>query len=131
MIKHATIILTTILFILILVGATFYNALAKRLEKDYQKQYCDTLKGIIEYRLPDGTRIDCLTEDFAIEFDFQNKWAECFGQAKYYSKKINRELGKKTQPACALIVNEKGDKYIKRLEFLSEEEGLIIMEIAE
>ena len=42
-------------------------------EKDYQREYC---KGIMEFRLPDRTRVDCLTEDHAIEFDFGKKWAE-------------------------------------------------------
>jgi hypothetical protein len=41
-------------------------------EKDYVNQHC---KGKIEYRLPDKTRIDCLTDTHAWEYDYSNKWA--------------------------------------------------------
>ena len=35
-------------------------------EADYVNEYCE---GKIEYRLPDKTRVDCLTDEYAIEFD--------------------------------------------------------------
>ena len=76
-------------------------------EKHYVQAYC---KGKIEYRLPDRTRIDCLTDEYAIEFDYGNKWAEGIGQSLYYAKKT----GKK--PAIALILrSEKDYKYIDRI----------------
>ena len=77
-------------------------------EKEYVKAYC---KGQIEYRLPDKTRVDCLTDEYAIEFDFGNKWAESVGQSLYYSKMT----GKK--PAIALILTSLADyRYLKRIE---------------
>ncbi|MDO5304528.1 MAG: hypothetical protein Q4E87_03005 [bacterium] len=76
-------------------------------EKHYVQAYC---KGQIEYRLPDKTRVDCLTDEYAIEFDYGNKWAEGIGQSLYYAKKT----GKK--PAIALILrSEKDNKYIERI----------------
>lgn len=65
----------------------------------------------MEYRLNDKTRVDCLTDTLAVEFDFANKWAECIGQALYYGRQTNR------QPACVLIMErgEKDMKYLKRL----------------
>lgn len=76
-------------------------------EKHYVQAYC---KGQVEYRLPDKTRVDCLTEEYAIEFDYGNKWAEGIGQSLYYAKKT----GKK--PAIALILrSEKDNKYIERI----------------
>ncbi len=77
-------------------------------EKDYVNQYC---KGIKEYTLPDRTRIDCLTDEYAIEFDYAKKWAESIGQSLYYAKKT----GKK--PAVAIIMSCENDrKYIKRIQ---------------
>lgn len=38
----------------------------------------------MEYENIDKTRVDCLTEFHAVEFDFYNKWAESIGQALYY-----------------------------------------------
>ena len=64
-------------------------------EKDYVDKYCD---GIKEYVLPDKTRVDCLTNEYAIEFDYAKKWAESVGQSLYYAEKT----GKK--PAVAIIL---------------------------
>lgn len=82
-------------------------------EKEYVNAYCN---GQIEYRLPDKTRVDCLTDKYAIEFDFGNKWAESVGQSLYYAKKT----GKK--PAVALILKkEKDKKYINRIKTANSE----------
>lgn len=76
-------------------------------EKDYVNKYCTGYK---EFVLPDKTRIDCLTDEYAIEYDYAKKWAESIGQALYYSKKT----GKK--PAVALILEKSTDtKYVKRV----------------
>lgn len=76
-------------------------------EADYVNAYC---KGEIEYRLPDKTRVDCLTDEYAIEFDWSKKWAESIGQSLYYAK----ITGKK--PAVALIVKSPNDnKYVERI----------------
>lgn len=55
-------------------------------EKYYQNQWCGKWNGSKEDRLKDKTRVDCVTKNYAIEFDFAPKWAESFGQAKYYAK---------------------------------------------
>ena len=68
-----------------------------RLEADYVDTWCEDIGGVQEYRLKDATRVDCLHEDFAVEFDFGHKWAECVGQAMFYAKETER-LG-----ICALI----------------------------
>lgn len=39
----------------------------KKNEKYYQTIFCEGLDGIIEYRLKDKTRVDCLTNEYAIE----------------------------------------------------------------
>lgn len=76
-------------------------------EKDYVNQYCD---GTVEYTLPDKTRVDCLTDEYAIEFDYAKKWAESIGQSLYYAKKT----GKK--PAVAIIISKESDKkYLQRI----------------
>lgn len=95
------------------------NLSQKMHEKDYVNKYCT---GIIEYTLPDKTRIDCLTEDYAIEFDFAKKWAESIGQSLYYAKKT----GKK--PAVAIITEGERDlKYINRIR--ETDENITIFEI--
>lgn len=78
-------------------------------EKVYQKEWCDKYNGIMEYRLPDKTRVDCVTKNYAVEFDFANKWAESIGQSLYYGL----ITGKK--PAVVLIIEKSSDwKYYYR-----------------
>ncbi len=85
----------------------------QHLEHEYQEVWCKAHKGITEYKLPDKARIDCLTDDLAVEFDFAPKWAECIGQAIYYGKKTKRT------PACVLIMENpiKDEIYLYRLRY--------------
>ena len=79
-------------------------------EADYVNMYC---KGIVEYQLSDRTRVDCLTDEYAIEYDWAKKWAESIGQAMYYSKMT----GKK--PAVAIIIKN-GTKDKTSIEMANE-----------
>lgn len=95
------------------------DADAKMREKDYVNMYCTGKK---EYMLPDKTRVDCLTEEYAVEFDFAKKWAESIGQCLYYSKMT----GKK--PAAAIIITKPSDmKYIKRIQTADENIHIFII----
>lgn len=92
-------------------------------EKDYQATLCSQLGGIMEYRLQDGSRVDCLTDEYSIEVDFSKKWKEAVGQALYYGIETNR------QPAIAVITNGKDDNYLKRLESVSTKYNIKIFYI--
>ena len=82
------------------------NATGKK-EKEYVKAYC---KGTTEYVLPDRTRVDCLTDEYAIEFDWGYKWAESIGQALYYAEMTDKK------PAVAIILkNPKDKRFIERI----------------
>lgn len=108
-----------ILFLLLFTIAPCY---AKRLhpEAEYQKAWCDKRGGLMEYKLSDKTRVDCLLPNMAVEFDFANKWAECIGQAIYYGRQTNR------QAACVLIMEngEKDLKYLYRLRRAAYKKGV-------
>jgi hypothetical protein len=83
----------------------------KMKEAYYVNQWCSEEFGQQEFVLVDKTRVDCLTKDYAIEFDFAKKWAESIGQSLYYAKMT----GKK--PAVVLILTDINDyKYVKRVE---------------
>ena len=82
-----------------------------QVESYYVKQWCTNDFGRREVILWDMTRVDCLTKDYAVEFDFAKKWAEAIGQSLYYAKLT----GKK--PAIVLIMESPTDyKYLKRIE---------------
>lgn len=47
----------------------------------------------VEYALPDGRRVDVLTDDYAYEADWSYKWTEGIGQALSYAIATNRKPG--------------------------------------
>jgi hypothetical protein len=59
-------------------------------ESWYQERYCT---GQTEYVLHDRTRVDCLTETHAIEYDFGQKWHQAIGQSLGYAFETNKRAG--------------------------------------
>jgi len=95
------------------------------LEKDYQIKLCNQLNGTIEYRLPDGSRVDCLTDKYAIEVDYSKKWKEAIGQALFYGIHTGRK------PAIAIITNGKDEVNLRRLESVTEKYDIKLFYIKE
>ena len=111
------------LFLLLLLILTLLSGCAHRQfhEKDYQRWWCAKHDGELEHRLPDGTRVDCLTREYAVEVEYAPKWAESIGQALYYAKSSGRK------PAVLVIVRDKGDeRFLKRLRSVAREQGIKI-----
>lgn len=80
-------------------------------EKEYQEAWCNEAGGITEYVLADRTRVDCLTDEYAIEFDFADKWAEAIGQSLHYAEMSGRK------PGIVLILEYPDDeRYRERIE---------------
>jgi len=95
--------LTKLLLISFLFAALFalpVSHAAKRLnhEKYYQQRWCDAQSGRAEVVLPDRTRVDCITDQYAVEVDFANKWAESIGQSLHYGRMTGKP------PAVLLII---------------------------
>lgn len=65
-------------------------------------KYCT---GEVEHVNEDRTRVDCLTEDNAIEFDWGYKWAECVGQSLHYWLMTGKD------PGCFLLLEDEDDLY--------------------
>ena len=79
-------------------------------EQDYVAAYCPQLDGEQEVRLPEGVRVDCLSADYAAEFDWARKWYEGVTQALYYS-----QLTGKDAMLVLIIKDEQRDaRYIRR-----------------
>lgn len=87
------------------------EAAEKRNEAYYAERWCAEAGGREEVTLPSGARADCITEEFAVEVDWSNKWAEGLGQAMHYAS----ETGKRA--AVVLLIHEKSkNAEIYRLE---------------
>jgi len=113
-----------IILSLVLIFMGCAHAKIKYHERYYQTELCNTLKGRMEVTLKDRTRVDCLSDKYAIEVDFAKKWAQSIGQSLYYAKMT----GKK--PAVGLIVDkEKDGRYLKRLELIAKEYNIKIFTI--
>jgi len=102
--------LKVITAIIILVIAS--GAWAKRLhpERWYQERWCERHGGVCEVVMRDGTRCDCVTKEYAIEFDFADKWAEALGQALHYALMTGKKAG-----IVLILESEKDWKYYYRL----------------
>ena len=88
-------------------------------EAYYVQNWCTDDFGRREFILWDRTRVDCLTKDYALEFDFAHKWAESVGQSLYYS------IMTKRQPGVVLIITKITDIiYLNRHEAISNKEGI-------
>ncbi len=82
---------------------------AKKYERDYQAEWCKG-KGVTEHVLPDRTRVDCLTDTHAIEFDWASKWAEAIGHSLYYSFVTNKKAG-----IVIILKSEKDKRHLRKL----------------
>lgn len=91
------------LFFILSFSAAAHAAPRLHLEKVYQKAWCDKAKGQMEFLLRDGTRVDCLTKNYAVEFDFAEKWAEAVGQSLHYARLTGED------PAIVLIIEKESD----------------------
>lgn len=104
--------------LLVLLAGTAHGGGREHPERWYQAQWCDG-RGTMEVVLADGSRCDCLTGDYAVEFDFADKWAEAVGQSLNYAA----ETGKR--PGIVLIMERPGDaRYLERILAIDRAHGL-------
>lgn len=86
---------TGIFVSILLISVTEIPASAKYAhpEKYYQKIDCKKKNGITEYPI-NGVRVDCLTDEYAIEYDFNNhKLYEGIVQSLYYAQLTGKKAG--------------------------------------
>ena len=57
------------LLALLLLSPMAYSA-----EKDLNKLWCSSVNWDNEFRTKDGTYVDCITKDFAVEAEYDYKW---------------------------------------------------------
>ena len=108
------------ILLLLLIASPAWPA-HKNLEKAYQTAWCEKAGGVTEYRLDDGARVDCLTDQYAIEFDFGPKWAESIGQALYYGIKTGKKPG-----VVLILEGKRQDAFVLRLRTVAEKYGITV-----
>lgn len=102
-------------------------------EKDINLAWCASVSGDDEYRTKDGTYVDCLTDEYAIEVEYDYKWKEGIGQALHYAESTNKQaailfikraksrkdyynemmrvIDKYDLPIKVFVIEEQGEKY--------------------
>jgi hypothetical protein len=111
------------ILILLFIMLTIQSAHALENEDYYNRQFCTQESGQAEYKLPDRSRIDCLTDTHAFEADWADglKVYESIGQSLYYAA----ETGK--NPGILLLVRKKNsDKHIRKVKRVIESWSLPI-----
>lgn len=58
--------------------------------EESQVQECICKQGRMEVATPAGTYVDCLLDDYAVEVDPSDRWAEALGQALHYALETKR-----------------------------------------
>lgn len=66
------------------------RSLPKLSEVEFAKILARAVGGVTEYRLPDDSRVDILTDKHAVEVDWAHKWPEGIGQCLYYGLMTER-----------------------------------------
>jgi len=62
-------------------------------EKDIASKWCEEQGGQSEYRTINATYVDCLTNDYAVEAEFDYKWKESIGQSLHYAQATGKKPG--------------------------------------
>ena len=73
--------------------AILFNSFLEASERAINQSWCSSNSGVIEYRTKYGTYVDCLTEEYAIEVEFDYNWKESIGQTLHYAEATNKKPG--------------------------------------
>ena len=94
----------------LLLFAVFFTLMGEASEKSINKSWCSEMGGITEHRTSYGTYVDCLTEDLAIEVEYDYNWKESIGQALHYAEATNSS-------AAILLIKRKKSRvnYLEQL----------------
>lgn len=121
-------IFLTLLFSLSLMSPLVFSA-----EKDINIAWCASIGGVDEFRTKDGTYVDCLTDEYAIEVEYDYKWKEAIGQSLHYAESTNKKaaiLFIKRAKSRKDYYNEMMrviDKYnLPTTVFIADEEGKVL-----
>ena len=60
-------------------------------EIEINSSWCATMNGTSQYTTKDRTYVDCLTNDFAVEAEYDYNWKEAIGQSLHYAETTNKQ----------------------------------------
>jgi hypothetical protein len=60
-------------------------------ERDVNQAWCLSVGGDDQFRTKDGTYVDCLTKEYAVEAEYDYNWKEGIGQALHYAESTDKK----------------------------------------
>ena len=121
------------IFLTLLFSISLMSPLVFSAEKDINIAWCASVGGVDEFRTKDGTYVDCLTDEYAIEVEYDYKWKEAIGQSLHYAESTNKKaaiLFIKRAKSRKDYYNEMMrviDKYnLPTTVFIVDEEGIVL-----
>ena len=80
-------------------------------ENSINTWWCNSRGGRTEFKTKDGTYVDCLTDIYAVEAEFDSNWKEAVGQSLHYAESTNKR-------AAILFIKQKSSRkdYYNELE---------------
>ena len=60
-------------------------------ERDVNASWCASMGGDDQFITKDRTYVDCLTDEYAIEAEYDYKWKESIGQSLHYAETTNKK----------------------------------------
>ena len=109
--------------ILLLIALVMFTLSAfsqtRQKESYYQEAFAQEIGGETEIVLSDRTRVDIVTDKYAIEVDFGYKWAEAIGQSLYYEKMLDKQAG-----VLLVLEGREEERFLNRLMKVAVEHGI-------
>ena len=89
-------------------------------ELDHCRRLAPKYSAEMEVRQQDGSRVDLLNDEYAIEVDWARKWAEGIGQASLYAELTGK------RPALLLLFDgsERDQRYLWRARVAAARNGI-------
>ena len=92
----------------------FFSAQSYASEIEINNSWFATMYGISQFTTKDRTSVDCLTNNFAVEVEYDYNWKEAIGQSLHYAETTNKQ-------AAILFIKRKETKkdYLNELNRVS------------
>lgn len=60
-------------------------------ESTINNQWCEKMNGISQFTTKDRTYVDCFTDKYAVEAEYDYNWKEAIGQSLHYAETTNKQ----------------------------------------
>jgi hypothetical protein len=88
-------------------------------EAEYQNDWCAKRNGEINYKTQDSSTVDCLTDNYSIEFESAEKWVQAMKKSRHQSLSTGKAPG-----IVLILQNSADEKHLFKLREVVEKRRL-------